>query len=97
MYGVETYKQLPRSVPKYLQGIRLAEGSRSPQQIRREAEGERALQSHPVRGGATRNDRIWLGASHPTTFAKASIEGEAKPFPWVALAIVVGVIVWANR
>lgn len=96
MYGVETYKQLDRRVPKYMQGIRLAEGSRSPQQIRREAEAERALKSHPVRGGATRNDRIWLGNAHPTTLNRAAVEAKRNG-KWWMLAALVGVVLWAGK
>ena len=92
MYGRETYKKLDRQVPKYMQGIRLAE-QRSPAQIRIQAETERALMPHPVLGGATRNDRVWLGLAHPTTFAKASVEAEKKSHG-VALLVLAGVVLW---
>jgi len=95
MYGRETYRKLDRSVPKYLQGIRLAE-QRSPSQIRAEADAERALMPHPVRGGATRNDRVWLGASRPTTQAYASIEAEKKHGGWMVL-VLVGVVLWLAK
>lgn len=95
-YGVETYTQLDRRVPKYMQGIRLAEGSRSPQQIRREAEAERSQQSHPVLGGRTRNDRSIFAGIAPRSTTPVSIEAEKKGSA-IPLLVAVGALLWLAR
>jgi len=112
MYGRETFKKLDRQVPKTMQGIRLAE-QRSPRQIQIAADTERALMPHPVRGGATRNARVWLGAEHPTTMGYASIKAEERSNPFkdvrsghastlrkessMTMLVLLGVVLWLAR
>lgn len=88
---------LARNVPTGMQGIRLA-GRIQPQSLHKAANALAGLSPHPVRGGVTRNAKVWIGNPISNTLYDAvSIEAEKKPNPTLLLAVLGVVIYFAAR